>query len=352
MEEHVVTQPEIVSVQDIDDQVMVHFAKTQEDTNLMSRESLLVGTTVELADNLVDNCEVIDVLTLLSDRCVQTIDVSSAGVLLGLPGGELQFAASSSEPTRVLELFQIQANEGPSVDCYADGIAIINHELRDPDERWPRFSPRAIALGFHSAHCLPLKLRGRTIGALNLFRSNSGLLSQEDVVVAQGLANVATIAILQHQSTLAARVLNDQLSIALQSRIIIEQAKGMVSQSLHCDMDIAFGRLRAHARNHNLRLTEVAMAVVSRTLAIESLIPAKVKSHRDAFATLPSRQLLRHPASRKLQHHQLSTLVVPAQVPEVSQGTQRIAEKADDRIAGAAQVPVRQFSSAIPRLDK
>ena len=299
MVEHVVTQPEIVSVQDIDDQVMVHFAKTQEDTNLMLRESLLVGTTVELADNLVDNFDVIDVLTLLSDRCVQTIDVSSAGVLLGLHGGELQFA-SSSEPMGILELFQIQANEGPSVDCYADGIAIINHELRDPDERWPRFSPRAIALGFHSAHCLPLKLRGRTIGALNLFRSDSGLLSQEDVVVAQGLANVATIAILQHQSTLAARVLNDQLSMALNSRIIIEQAKGMVSQSLHCDMDIAFGRLRAHARNHNLRLSDVATAVVSRTLAIESLIPAKVKSHRDAFATLPSRQLLRHPASRKL----------------------------------------------------
>jgi GAF domain-containing protein len=274
---------------------MVHFAKAQVETKLMLRESLLVATAVELADNLVDNFDVIDVLTLLSDRCVQTLDVSSAGVLLGLPGGDLQFVASSSEPMRVLELFQIQANEGPSVDCHADGIAIINRELRDPDERWPRFSPRAIALGFRSVHCLPLRLRGRIIGALNLSRGDTGLLSQEDVVVAQGLADVATIAILQHQSTLSARDLNDQLSIALNSRIIIEQAKGMVSHSLQCDMDIAFGRLRAHARNHNLHLTDVATAVVSGTLAIESLVPAKVTSHRDAFATLPSRQPLRQP---------------------------------------------------------
>lgn len=295
MVEHVVTQPEIVSLRDIDDQVSVRVAKARVETKSMLRESLLVATAVELADNLVDNFDVIDVLTLLSDRCVQTIDVSSAGVLLGLPGGDVQFVASSSEPMKVLECLQIQANEGPCVDCCADGIAIINPELRDPDERWPRFSPRAIALGFHSVHCLPMTLRGRTIGALNLFRNDTGLLSQEDVAVAQGLADVATIAILQHQSTLAGRVLNDQLSIARNSRIIIEQAKGMVSQSLQCDMDIAFGRLRAHARNHNLRLTDVATTVVSGTLAIESLVPAKVKSHRDAFARLPSRRLLRQP---------------------------------------------------------
>jgi GAF domain-containing protein len=295
MVEHAVTQPEIVRLPDIDDKVMVHFAKAQAETKLMLRESLLVATTVELADNLIDNFDVIDVLTLLSDRCVQTIDVSSAGVLLGLPGGDLQFVTSSSEPMRVLELLQIQANEGPSVDCRADGIAIINRELRDPDERWPRFSRRAIALGFRSVHCLPLRLRGRTIGALNLFRGDTGLLSHEDVVVAQGFADVATIAILQHQSALRARVLNDQLNIALNSRIIIEQAKGMVSHSLQCDIDFAFGRLRAHARNHNLHLTDVATAVVSGTLAIESLVPVKVKSHRDAFATLPSRQQHRQP---------------------------------------------------------
>lgn len=230
-----------------------------------------MATLVELADNLVDNYDVIDILTLLSNRCVDTIDVASAGVMLGLPGGELQFVASSSESMRILELFQIQANEGPCVDCYFGGVAIVNHQLVDPDARWPRFTPRAIELGYRSVHCLPLRLRGRTIGALNLFRATEGLLSPDDVMVAQGLADVATIAILQHQSTLSAQLLNNQLSFALNSRIIIEQAKGMIAQFAGGDMEEAFSRLRNHARNHNLKLTDVATGIVEGTLALDSI---------------------------------------------------------------------------------
>lgn len=229
----------------------------------MARESLLISTLVELADNLVDNFDVIDVLTVLSDRCVDAIDVDAAGVMLASPGGDLQFVASSSESMRILELLQIQADEGPCVDCFKSGIAIVNHSLADRDDRrWPQFTPRAIAHGFRSVHCLPMRLRGRTIGALNLFRTEPGSLDHEDVIVAQGLADVATIAILQHRSSVDARVLNDQLSHALNSRIVIEQAKGMASQAAGCDMDQAFARLRAHARNHNARLTDVALSVV------------------------------------------------------------------------------------------
>jgi GAF domain-containing protein len=228
----------------------------------MARESLLISTLVELADSLVDDFDVIDVLSLLSLRCVEAIDIDAAGVMLASPGGELQVVASSSESMRILELFQIQANEGPCVDCYGDGQAIVNHSLKDPDDRWPQFSPRAIAYGFHSVHCLPMRLRGRTIGALNLFRKEDGRLDESDVVVAQGLADVATIAILQHQTSIDAATLNNQLSFALNSRIIIEQAKGMVAQATNCDMDAAFDRLRAHARNHNLGLTVVATSIV------------------------------------------------------------------------------------------
>jgi GAF domain-containing protein len=232
----------------------------------MARESLLIATLVELADNLVDDFDVIDVLSMLTLRCVEAIDVDAAGVMLATPAGELQFVASSSESMRVLELFQVQADEGPCVDCYKSGQAIINHSLSDPDERWPRFSPRAIARGFHSVHCLPMRLRGSTIGALNFFRTVQGPLSEDDVIVAQGLADVATIAILQHRTSHDARTLNDQLSHALNSRIIIEQAKGMVSQATNCSMDQAFERLRLHARNHNSGLTSVAMDVVKGSL--------------------------------------------------------------------------------------
>jgi GAF domain-containing protein len=237
----------------------------------MARESLLIATIVELADNLVDDFDVIDVLTVLSLRCVDAIDVDAVGVMLASPGGELQFIASSSESMRILELFQIQVDEGPCIDCFNDGVAIVNYDLADSHDRWPVFGPRAIAHGFHSVHSLPMRLRGRTIGALNLFRSKVGHLDEEDVALAQDLADVATIAILQHQTSRDAKTLNDQLSYALNSRIVIEQAKGMVSQAMNTDMDDAFGRLRSHARNHNLGLTEVANLVVAHAVA-----PAKL----------------------------------------------------------------------------
>lgn len=248
---------------------------------MMARESLLVATLVEMADNLVDNYDIIDVLTLLSERCVETIDVAAAGVMLEAPNGELQYLASSSDSMRLLELYQIQANEGPCVDCYAAGTAIVNHELTAPDERWPRFTPRAIEQGFRSVHCLPMRLRGRTIGALNLFRTDVGLLTSADVAAVQGLADIATIAILQHQVSMGAKLLNDQLSLALNSRITIEQAKGMISQYLQCDMVVAFARLRTHARNHNFRLTDVAANVVGGLLPIDELDqPREVPAER------------------------------------------------------------------------
>lgn len=246
----------------------------------MARESLLISTLVELADNLVDDFDVIDVLTMLSHRCVEVIDVDAAGVMLSSPGGELQFIASSSESMRVLELLQIQVDEGPCVDCFKSGLAIINHSLTDPDQRWPYFSPRALAQGFHSVHCLPMRLRGRTIGALNFFRTSQGPLDENDVNLAQGLADVATIAILQHRTSLDARTLNFQLNNALNSRIIIEQAKGKVSQATNSDMDHAFDRLRTHARNHNMGLTAVAALVVDGSLSGSDLdIPSVNKKH-------------------------------------------------------------------------
>lgn len=249
----------------------------------VKRESLLIETLVELADYLVADYDVIDVLTVLCNRVVQTLNVDEAGVMLASPGGELQFIAASSESMKILELFQIQADEGPCVDCYRTGSSIVNHALAEPDERWPNFTPQALARGFQSVHCLPMRLRGQTIGALNLFRAHQGPLEVEDVAVAQGLADMATIAILQHRSSLKSGMVNQQLSYALNSRIIIEQAKGMIAQSLSCDMDSAFLRLRTHSRNHNEGLTDVAVRVVDGSLAISLLDePKSMDSGRPA----------------------------------------------------------------------
>ena len=247
----------------------------------MTRESQLIATLVELADNLVDDYDVIEVLTMLCNRCVDTIDVDAAGVMLVSPTGELQYIASSSETMRVLELYQIQVDEGPCLDCFHSGEAIIDRVLNEVDDPWPKFSPRAIDLGFHSVYCLPMRLRGRVIGALNFFRIDSISLDSEDVVVAQGLADVATIAILQHQTFVDGKVLNSQLSNALNSRIAIEQAKGMISQATNCEMLEAFDRLRSHARNNNLRLTALANAIVDGTVQPQDLgaTPAATTRH-------------------------------------------------------------------------
>ena len=239
----------------------------------MSRESLLVRTLVELADNLVDDFDVIDVLTVLSGRCVEVLDVDSAGVMLTSPGGELQVVASSSDTMRGLELFELQSDEGPCVDCFRSGEPIVNVELAGSDFQWPVFAPRAVADGFHSVHALPMHLRGTTVGALNLFRIAHGTLGAEDVLVAQALADVATIAIIQHEAAVDAAVLNAQLGEALNSRIIIEQAKGRISEASGRGVDESFQRLRNHARNHNLRLTELARDVVVGNTPVIRLDP-------------------------------------------------------------------------------
>jgi GAF domain-containing protein len=238
----------------------------------MAREALLARTFVELADSLVDEFDVVELLTLLSDRCVDVLDVAAAGIMLAAPGGELRVVASSSEEMRVLELLEEQIEEGPCPDCYRTGTPIVNHTL-GADDRWPRFTPKALEAGFRSVHALPMRLRGLTIGALNMFRVDTGEMREADVVAAQAFADIATIAIIQNRATVHAQQLNEQLSQALNTRIAIEQAKGIVSERAGVDMEHAFARLRRHARNHNAPLHEVAAQVVNRTLKTEQLDP-------------------------------------------------------------------------------
>jgi GAF domain-containing protein len=239
----------------------------------MPREALLARTLVELADTLVDDFDVVELLTLLADRCVEVLDVAAAGLMLVSPGGDLRVMASSSDAMRVLELFEQQSEEGPCPDCYRGGKPIVNQNLAVVDGRWPGFAPRALEAGFRSVHALPMRLRGLTIGALNLFRADEGQLEEADVLAAQAFADVATIAILQHRAAAEAQVVNEQLQHALNTRIVIEQAKGVVAEQAGFAMEQSFSLLRNHARNHNLRLVDVAQAVIDGTLATTSLDP-------------------------------------------------------------------------------
>ena len=239
----------------------------------MTRETLLAQTLVQLADNLVDDFDVVELLTLVSDRCVEILDVSAAGLMLAGPDGELRAMASSSEDMFVLELFELQAQEGPCLDAYRTGRPVVNHDLSASDGPWTRFAPEAVRAGFGSVHALPMRLRGAVIGALNLFRSERGKMTEEDLAIAQAFADVATIAILQHRITTEAQTLNEQLNHALNSRIVIEQAKGILSERLGLDMPAAFARLRNHARRHNLRLADLARDVISGQVTAASLDP-------------------------------------------------------------------------------
>jgi GAF domain-containing protein len=233
----------------------------------MPREAVLTRTLVELADTLVDDFDVVELLTLLTDRCVEILDVAAAGLMLVAPEGDLRVVASSSEEMRLVELFELQSQEGPCPDCYRTGEPVLNQNLARDYGRWPRFGPVALEAGFRSVHAIPMRLRGVTIGALNLFRADRGLLEEADVVAAQALADVATIAILQHRAAIQAYVLSEQLNHALNSRIMIEQAKGMLAERVGLDMKDAFSWLRNHARRHNLLLVDVAQAVIDGTVA-------------------------------------------------------------------------------------
>jgi GAF domain-containing protein len=239
----------------------------------MPQQSLLTKTLVELADNLVADFDVVDLLTMMTDRCVDVLDVGAAGLMLAAPDGGLRAMAASSEATRLLELFELQEQEGPCLDCYTSAEPVAHADLSDATQRWPRFAPEALKAGFRGVQALPMRLRGTVIGALNLFLLEPRPMRPEDLEAAQAFADVATIAILQHRASLEAQVLNEQLNRALTTRVVIEQAKGMVAERKDLDMEASFATLRNHARNHNLRLADVAAAVIDGTLPAAALDP-------------------------------------------------------------------------------
>ncbi len=232
----------------------------------MTREADVVRALVDVADTLVDDYDIVDVLTALTERCVDLLGVSAAGVMLVSPQGDLRLVASSSETMRVLELFELQAEQGPCLDAFHTGEATEHENLRAGSGRWPAFSAAALEAGFQSIFALPLRLRDTTIGALNLFSVDMAPMDERDVIVVRAFADLATISLLQHRVTTEARVLNEQLSGALTSRIVIEQAKGTIAERAGIDLAEAFARLRRHARGHNLLLTDVAQAAINGTL--------------------------------------------------------------------------------------
>jgi GAF domain-containing protein len=245
----------------------------------MSREQDLLAAFIEFADTFVDEYDVVEFLHRLATRCVELIGASEAGIMLADRDGTLHYIASSSERMRLIEVFEIQHDEGPCLDAYRTGVAVHVAMTDDANIRWPRLAPHAREAGFQSMSALPMRLRAQVIGALNLFSTAPELLSAEDQQVAQALADIATISILQERALHDGHIVVSQLQEALESRVVIEQAKGIVAEHNHVSVDDAFKLLRDYTRSHRHLLRQTASDVIDGTLTPDALT-AQTRSNR------------------------------------------------------------------------
>lgn len=246
---------------------------TEENASRQSRDTLLARRFVTLADTLVDDYDVVDLLDGLVTDCVDLLEVTAAGILLSDQRGKLQLMASSSEESRVLELFQIEDREGPCLEAIRTSSPVAVTDLSAMDRRWPRFAVAARAAGYSSVHAFPMRLREETIGALNVFSSGATSIAADDQMIAQALADVATIGILQQRSLHRASLVAEQLQVALNTRIVVEQAKGVLAEHSGVDMPTSFAALRSYARGSNQKIGVVADALVRRELAPSEVLP-------------------------------------------------------------------------------
>ena len=234
----------------------------------MSREHRITQVFIELADTLVDEFDVVDFLRTLAEVAVELLDVDAAGLMLADENGVLQVMASSDDQVELLELFELQQNEGPCPECFRIGAPVVNTDLR----RWPEFAAAAAAGGYASAHAVPLRLRGQVIGALNLFRSSTEPLTDEDLALGQALSDIATIGLLHERRHRGQQELAGQLQHALDSRIVIEQAKGMLAERAGLSTGEAFTAMRSFARGSGQRLGAVAHGVLDGSLDTSELL--------------------------------------------------------------------------------
>lgn len=240
----------------------------------LTREQRINEAFVTVADTLVADYDVIDLVHTLVEVCTTLLDVDAGGLLLADEHGDLQLVASTSERADFVEIMQLAAGLGPCVDCYATGQAVAVGDIATDGARWPEFQAAAAQQKFAAVYATPLRLRGQVLGAMNLFSGSIGVLNPEDAAVAQALADVATIGILQERNIRESGVVAVQLQRALESRVLIEQAKGVLSAMGDMDVDAAFAALRTFARSNNLTLRDVAEGVTTRTLDILTASPA------------------------------------------------------------------------------
>lgn len=241
---------------------------------MIPREIRIGQLFVELADTLTDDFDLVEFMHRLADACIELLDVDAAGLMMIDLQGRPRLVASSPDLMRDLELFELQADEGPCLDVIETGEAVVNVTVATAQQRWPRFTAAALEAGIRATHALPLKLRADRIGAVNLFTQDEQHLSERDIALGQALADVASIGLLQQRNTREPPMLAEQLQSTLNTRILVEQAKGILAERSGLTPGDTFPFLRAHARGTRETLQRVAGQVVSGHLTGAELLPA------------------------------------------------------------------------------
>jgi GAF domain-containing protein len=239
-----------------------------------SREERINEAFLKVADTLMDSYDVVDLLSTLVHECADLLGRQGGGILIADATGDLELLASTSEAAEFVEVMQLAAGTGPCVDCFTTGKPVSVPDISASGDRWPQFRTAALDRGFRSLHATPMRMRGKVVGTMNLLGSETGGLDERDAALAQALADVAIIGILQERSLRDPRILTEQLHLALDTRVLVEQAKGVLAHTLGLDMEDAFNTLRRHARENSLPLRDVAEGVVSRSIDVSTLTTA------------------------------------------------------------------------------
>ena len=239
----------------------------------ITREEKINDAFVRVTGTLVNDYDIVDLLSTLVNTCTELLDVQAGGILLADSVGVLELVASTSEEAETVEIMVLAAGAGPCVDCYTTGAPVNVPDIAQDAQRWPRFQRTALEQGFRAAHATPLRLHGQVIGAMNLLSTMPGPLSERDIKLAQALADVATVGIMHERTFRQPGTVAAQLYLALDTRVLIEQAKGALAQYLSCTMSEAFNALRGYARLHNVTLRFASQGILNRTIPIEQ-IPA------------------------------------------------------------------------------
>jgi GAF domain-containing protein len=229
---------------------------------VLQREARLGRLSVDLVNTLTTDFDLYSLLDKLLAGCRELLDISEAGLVLADENGTLHVMAATTESAGHLEALQLQVEEGPAIKAFLGGEVVVIIDIADSVE-WPQFREVALREGYRAVHAIPLRVGENSLGAMCLLSREPGDLNEVDALAGQALADIASIGIVNYRLYSKRETIAEQLQTALNSRVVIEQAKGVIANTYGISPDEAFVRLRRYSRERGERIRDVAQKVVS-----------------------------------------------------------------------------------------